>query len=506
MPDVPALSVSSRVDVIANARIGGEGRELLAHPDVEKDGLVDLWISGGRISDIAPAGNLRHRGTVLDAEGAWVVPGLRDHHVHALQAALFQDRASIGHAAGASEAARVAASVPVEQSGRRVLVGMRHAFWSDLPTLDALDEATGEVPTYIVNADLHSIWMNSAAFRREQIAPDPSGLVSEHAAFDVANTLNDVDAADADAALERAAARSAARGLVAFSDLEMGGQTDAWRRRGAAGWNLLRVASAVYPEHLDRVVAEGLETGDRLDESGLITVGALKFVGDGSLGTRTAATTAPYLDGERGAMNFELDRLVATITRAAGSGLASTVHAIGDIAVATALDAFALAGVPGRMEHAQLVAASDIPRFARLGIEASVQPQHALDDRDLTDSLWAGQTATPYPLRALSDAGANLLFGSDAPVSTLDPWVQIAAAVARTDDDRAAWQPEQAVDARTALAASTGGGSADPQVIEPGAVADLAIIAVDPLAASADQLRAMPVHATLLAGRVTHIS
>ncbi|MGO2470525.1 MAG: amidohydrolase family protein, partial [Microbacterium gubbeenense] len=238
----------------------------------------------------------------------------------------------------------------------------------------------------------------------------------------------------------------------------------------------------------------------------LITVGALKFVGDGSLGTRTAATTAPYLDGERGAMNFELDRLVATITRAAGSGLASTVHAIGDIAVATALDAFALAGVPGRMEHAQLVAASDIPRFARLGIEASVQPQHALDDRDLTDSLWAGQTATPYPLRALSDAGANLLFGSDAPVSTLDPWVQIAAAVARTDDDRAAWQPEQAVDARTALAASTAGGSADPQVIEPGAVADLAIIAVDPLAASADQLRAMPVHATLLAGRVTHIS
>ncbi|MGO1267228.1 MAG: amidohydrolase family protein, partial [Microbacterium gubbeenense] len=193
MPDVPALSVSSRVDVIANARIGGEGRELLAHPDVEKDGLVDLWISGGRISDIAPAGNLRHRGTVLDAEGAWVVPGLRDHHVHALQAALFQDRASIGHAAGASEAARIAASVPVEQSGRRVLVGMRHAFWTDMPTLDALDAATGEVPTYIVNADLHSIWMNSAAFRREQIAPDPSGLVSEHAAFDVANTLNDVD-------------------------------------------------------------------------------------------------------------------------------------------------------------------------------------------------------------------------------------------------------------------------------------------------------------------------
>lgn len=500
------MSVSSTVDVIANARIGGEGRELLAHPDVERDGPVDLWIAGGRISDIAPAGNLRHRGTVLDVEGAWVVPGLRDHHVHALQAALFQDRVSVERASGASEAALIAATASVEPSGRRVLVGMRHAFWSDQPALEKLDASTGDVPTYVVNGDLHSIWMNSAAFRREQILPDATGLVREQAAFDVANVLNDVDAAVADGALDRAAARSAARGLVAFSDLEMGWQTDAWRRRAAAGWDRLRVAFGIYPQYVERAITEGLATGDLLDAAGLITVGAVKFVGDGSLGTCTAATSAPYVGGARGAMNFELDKLVATITRAAGSGLASTVHAIGDIAVATALDAFALAGVPGRMEHAQLVAASDVPRFARLGVEASVQPQHAVDDRDLTDSLWANQTAMPYPLRALSDAGANLLFGSDAPVSILDPWVQISAAVGRTDDDRSAWQPEQAIDARTALAASTAGGSADPHVIRPGAVADLAIIGFDPLAATADQLRTMPVHATLLAGRVTHLS
>ena len=506
MPDVPAVSAGSTVDVVANVRIGGEGRELLAHPDVDRDGLFDLWISHGRVADIAPAGNLRRRGAVLDAEGAWTIPGLRDHHVHALQAALFLDRTSVAQAAGAAEALRTAVGAAPEADGRRVLVGMRHAFWHDAPSLARLDDATGQTPTYLVNGDLHSVWMNSAAFVREGFTPDPSGLVREQAAFDVCNALHDVDAAAADGALERMAVRAAARGIVAISDLEMGWQTDAWRRRAHAGWDLLRVASGIYPQHLARAIAQGLETGDALDGAGLVTVGAVKVVSDGSLGTRTAATGAPYRGGGRGAMNLGRDEIVETITRAAGAGLASTVHAIGDVAVTAALDAFALADVPGRIEHAQLVAASDVPRFARLGVEASVQPQHALDDRDLTDSLWADQQATPYPLRALGDAGANLLFGSDAPVSTLDPWVQIAAAVARTDDGRAAWRPEQAVDARTALAASTAGGSAHPHVIEPGTIADLAIVARDPLAATPDELRAMPVHATLLAGRLTHLA
>ena len=98
----------------------------------------------------------------------------------------------------------------------------------------------------------------------------------------------------------------------------------------------------------------------------------------------------------------------------------------------------------------------------RLGVGASVQPEHAVDDRDLTDSIWAEQTRLPYPLRALADTGANLLFGSDAPVSPLDPWAAMAAAIFRTRDGRPAWRPEQRVDAATALAASTHGGSTAP--------------------------------------------
>ena len=211
----------------------------------------------------------------------------------------------------------------------------------------------------------------------------------------------------------------------------------------------------------------------------------LKVITDGSLGTRTAACSHAYPGDphNHGLLTVDPATLVDLMTRATGAGLASAIHAIGDIANSHALDAFATTGAWGTIEHAQLVAHADIPRFGRLGVGASVQPEHAIDDRDLTDTIWAGQTAQPYPLRALADTGANLLFGSDAPVSPLDPWAAMAAAVFRTRDGRDPWQPHERVEAATALAASTHGGSAAGAALEPGDIADLALCASDPLAA-----------------------
>ncbi|WP_221584240.1 amidohydrolase [Microbacterium sp. G2-8] len=501
------MTRGSIVDVVANARIAGEGRDLLAHPDVARDGVWDLWLADGRIVDMAPAGAVRHRGQVLDAEGAWVVPGLWDHHVHFLQWSLASTRPSVEHATSPAEAAAFAARAAPHADGRRVLSRWREALWHDEPTRAVLDDATGDVPTYLLSVDVHAVWMNSAAFRREGIAPTDSGIVHEQVAFDVIDTLDDVDGAVADAAHHAAAERAAARGVVGIWDLEFGENHEPWRRRADGGWNGLRVFSNVYPDDLEGVIARGLETGDPLSDSPYVRLGMLKVVGDGALASRTAATSQDY-DGHahhRGALNTQPHEMVELVARAAGAGIATTIHAIGDVANAAALDAFARCAVPGRIEHAQLVGATDIARFARLDVDASVQPQHLVDDRDLTDHFWATQRAMPYPLRALRDSGANLLFGSDGPVSPLDPWIQMAAAVARTDDDRAAWRPEQALDARTALAASTEGGSAAPATIAPGQGADLAIVAQDPLACEAASLRAMPVHATMIAGRLTHV-
>ncbi|WP_156759634.1 amidohydrolase [Microbacterium karelineae] len=502
------MHIGENVDVIANARIAGEGRELLAHPLAARDGLFDLWMMRGRIADIAPARAIRARGAVLDAEGAWVVPGLWDHHAHVLQWALASTRPSVEHAGSAEEASARAAEIAPQPDGRRVLSRLAWALWTEEPTRAVLDAVTGHVPTYLLGVDVHSVWMNEAAFRREGIAPTESGLVREAIAFEVIDRLDDVEGSVADAAHADAARRAAARGVVGVWDLEFGENHAPWRRRADAGWDALRVFSNVYPDGLDAVLAQRLETGDPLSQNPLVRLGMLKVIGDGALASRTAATSHDY-DGHphhRGALAVTPAEMAELVARAAAGGIATTIHAIGDAANTAALDAFARCAVPGRIEHAQLLGATDIPRFARLGIDASVQPQHLVDDRDLADGLWASQPARPYALRDLRDAGANLLFGSDAPVSPLDPWIQMSAAVFRTDDDRDPWQPGQALDARTALAASTEGGSGDPAAIEPGAVADLAIVGHDPLAATRDELRAMPVNATMIAGRLTHVA
>ncbi|WP_137843429.1 amidohydrolase family protein [Microbacterium sp. 2FI] len=498
-----SLERGDRPDVIANARLTGADRV-----DPFGDDPVDIHLAEGLVVDIAPAGGLPRRGAVLDATGVWIVPGLWDHHVHVVQWALAAQREQLGGAAAAAEAAAIMSNAAVMPDGRRIGAGFRDAFWSDAPSLELLDAATGDVPTYLINADVHSVWLNSAALRREGFASD-TGMLVEDPAFEISRRLNAVDPAVADPLVARMAQDAAARGVVGLVDLDMAWNEEAWARRLRSGFETLRVEFGIYPDFLDRALAEGLQTGDvaRGSSSDLARVGSLKVITDGSLGTRTAACSHAYPGdpSNHGMLTVDPALLIELMTTATGAGLACAIHAIGDVANSHALEAFAVTGAWGTIEHAQLVAHADIPRFGRLGVGASVQPEHAIDDRDLTDSIWAGQTAQPYPLRALADSGANLLFGSDAPVSPLDPWAAMAAAVFRTRDGRAPWQPAQGVTAATALSASTRGGSLAGSTIEPGVVADLALCAHDPLIADEGQLRGMQVTATLLAGRLTHL-
>ncbi|MDT3317199.1 amidohydrolase family protein [Microbacterium sp. KSW4-11] len=496
-------SRGEQVDVIAGVRLTGAGRV-----DPFGDAPVDVHLRGGVITDIAPAGALPRRGVVVEGDGGWLVPGLWDHHVHTVQWALVAQRTPLGDVTDAVQAASVMGHSPVLDDGRRVGTGFRDALWPDTPSLRLLDEHTGEVPTYLINADVHSVWLNSAAFRRESIAPTADGILREGPAFEISRRLNDVDPAVSDRFVRDALDRAAARGVTGIVDLDMAWNADAWARRLDAGFDSLRVSFGVYPDLLDRAIAVGLATGDAVDPLGLVRMGSLKVITDGSLGTRTAACSHPYPDDPHntGVLTVAPDELVELMIRATGAGLSCAIHAIGDVANSHALDAFALTGATGTIEHAQLVAHADIPRFARLGVGASVQPEHAVDDRDLTDSVWAAQTALPYPLRALAESGANLLFGSDAPVSPLDPWAAMAAAVHRTRGGRDPWRPEQGLEAATALAASTAGGSATGSALEPGLTADLALIDRDPLAADDPGLRATRVGATTVAGRLSHIA
>lgn len=480
------------------------------------DAPVDVHVDGGVVRAIAPAGGLSDAGGVrrLDLDGRFLVPGLWDRHVHMAQWAMAARRIELGAVASAAAAAElVAASV---RTGADEVVGMgyRDGLWPDRQSVALLDRVAGDVPVVLVSGDLHSCWVNTAAARRHGLLDEAgeTGVLREEHCFRLVRELDDVADDVLDAWVADAARAAAARGVVGVVDYEMRWNRDDWARRAANGVDALRVRFGVYTQHLERAAEAGLRTGDPVEGSGgLVRVGGYKVITDGSLNTRTAWCVDPYPglgpdEHPYGVANVPYDELVPYLRRAGEIGLDPAVHAIGDRANERALDALEAVqpnGWRGRatIEHAQLLRHEDVARFAALGIVASVQPEHAMDDRDVADRYWAGRTDRAFMLRDLAAAGVELALGSDAPVATLDPWVAIAAAVGRTRDGREPWHPEQAVDVRVALAASTDGAGAD---VREGMTADLAVVDLDPTGASVDDLRRMPVALTLLAGRVTH--
>jgi predicted amidohydrolase YtcJ len=477
-----------------------------------REGLFDLTVADGRIAAITPAGGAVDGAPcdeTVGLDGRFIVPGLWDEHVHFTQWTLYRGRLDLSAARSAAEAAtlvrRHLGENGMPAAGPLVGVAFRDALWPDRASAALLDEAAAGHPVVLLSADVHTAWLNDAASRSVGVAIGEDGLVREDDAFVVQRALDGLPQAVVDAWAADAVNQAATRGVVGIFDLEMAWNRDVWLRRLAAGADALRVEFGVYPGDLDRAIAEGLRTGEPVGESGLLTVGFLKVLIDGSLNTRTAYCVDPYPDPDglphpHGLLTVSEADLEEVLRRSTRGGILPTVHAIGDAANRVALDVFERVGTAGRVEHAQLLTAEDLPRFARLGVTVSVQPAHAMDDRDIADHYWAGRTGRAFPFRSLVESGARLAFGSDAPVSPLDPWVGMAAAVFRTADERAAWHPEQAVSPQVALASSARGRTG----VAVGDVADLAVVELDPFAAPVDQLRTMPVAATLLAGRFTH--
>ncbi len=461
---------------------------------------VDLLLRDGVIAAIAP--RLEDAAEAVDLDGRHVVPGLWDAHVHLNQWALALRRFEVGAAESAAEAAAIAATYRARAEEGQTLVGygFRDGLWPDAPSRELLDAATGAHPVVLVSGDLHAAWANSAACARYGLTT-PTGLVRETEAFALVRELDAVDDAVLDRWAGEAALTAAARGVVGVVDMEMRWSRDAWLRRIAGGQRSLRVDAAVYPQDIARATALRLPSGALVEGGeGLLAVGPAKIITDGSLNTRTAYCADPYagLDADpHGVLTVPHDDLVDHLRLAQRAGLRPAVHAIGDRANTLALDAFEAVGVGGSIEHAQLLADDDVPRFAALGVVASVQPEHAMDDRDVAEHYWPGRTERAFALRALLDAGAELVLGSDAPVAPLDPWVAMDAAVTRSRDGRGAWHGEQAIARAEALAAS---------VRSSVAVGERADLAVLDAAFDAHPLRTMPVAATLLGGRFTHRS
>ena len=481
--------------------------------------LVDIVIEGERIAEIVPAGTALHDDhEVIDLDERVVIPGLWDEHVHFTLWAQHRRRISLAGVTSAAQAATTMGEAVAANSSSPspdpivVGAGYRDGLWSDEKTTALLDQATGDTPVILISVDVHSAWVNTATLRHFGVTGhDQDGVITEREWFDLARRANDFDNATLDEWALDAARHAASRGVVGIVDLEMRYNAPDWVRRASAvgGRYPLRVECGVYPDDLDRAVSEGLRSGQELAPG--ITVGPFKIITDGSLNTRTAHCVEPYLTvspPEYGAMNFPPEDIASILQKAQSAGFWLAVHAIGDEANRIILDIFEEHGLRGRIEHAQLVRDSDFGRFQELGIVASVQPEHAVDDRDVTDVYWADRADRAFALRRLVDSGAQLVLGSDAPVSPLDPWVSIAAAVTRTRDGREPWHREQALTLEEALSFSY------RSRIEPSEPADIAVLDADPrwlmdalqgdMGKASDALRTLPVALTVCAGEVTH--
>jgi predicted amidohydrolase YtcJ len=386
--------------------------------------------------------------------------------------------------------------------------GFRDGLWPDRPERWMLEQnCPPDQPIALISNDLHTAWLNRAALHRVGLADHPTGLLREHECFSAVNRLSAVDPVVTDRWVTAAIRAAAARGVTSFLDFESGGNLGDWQRRAGAAALQARVIGAVYPAQLAETIEEGLRTGSVVPGTGgLVTVGPVKMFMDGSLNTRTALCQYPYpermpADQQYGLLETDPGALEELMRHAWSHGLHTAVHALGDRANRIALDVFDLVGSAGRIEHAQLVDVADLPRFARPGLTLGVQPTHATDDRDVADRHWAGHTHRAFAYADLLKAGARLEIGSDAPVSPMDPWLGIAAAVTRTGaDERAPWHPEQAISLSAALRAASGGRSA----VALGDVADLLLCDEDPADLDPRELRTVPVAATLLGGAWTH--
>lgn len=468
--------------------------------------LVDIVIEEGRIAQITPPGRSDAAGEVVDVDGRYVGPGLWDAHVHFTQWVIRSRRLDLTGTANADEVLAVVRRALESDAPRTdgVLIGygFRDGLWPAPPSLAAFDAVAPNDPVVLVSGDLHCAWVNSAGAARLGMTLDETGLILEGDWMRAQHRLDEV-AHLSPAAYREVADAAARRGVVGIVEYEIADNLGDWRTRIDAGVTSLRVDAAVWPDRLEETIAAGLRTGDVLHDSGLLQMGRLKVVVDGSLNTRTAWCWDPYpgLDPSHphacGMESVPMPELRRLLERARGAGIEAAVHAIGDRANSEVLDVFGALGMQGIIEHAQFVREDDFARFAPLGLIASVQPEHAMDDRDVADRFWAGRTDRAFAFGSLHRAGAALRLGSDAPVSPLDPWQALASATVRSRGDREPWHPEQRLDLGVAMESSS------RTRLAVGEPADLVVFDRDPAACTRDELRDMPVSATLLGGRFT---
>jgi predicted amidohydrolase YtcJ len=475
-----------------------------------------------------------------DLQGATVIPGLIDAHVHwELTSRALRDVDLFAVPSKQEALDRIAKAVATNKSGWILGRGWAQAMWEGgaFPTAADLDAITGNIPTYLAARSGHGAWVNTAAMKIAGITdstPDPkggviqrdangkaTGILLEDAIKLVSALVPDPTSADLADMMEDAQKLAWQQGLTGLHDFDNPTAFEAMQilhEQGRLGLRIVKQINAPFIHHAyDLRIRSGF--GDDW-----LRIGGLKIFSDGALGTRTALMIAPY-EGEPenyGVVVTDAEEMVGLVSEASRRGLASTIHAIGDKAVHDVLNVFETVrgeeqqrGIhPSerrhRIEHVQVIHPDDVGRLAALDIIASMQPIHGTADYQMADQYWGARSAYSYNPRLQLDAGAILAFGSDAPVEPFDPLKGIHAAVTRRREDGSpgpeGWYPaakltmEETLHGFTQGAAYAGGMEDRQGRIAPGYFADVVALDRDLFTISPDDILKTRVLGTMVGG------
>ena len=521
--------------VIVNARIWtGDARRPWADA---------VAVRGDRIAAVGSSAEVRKMSagatTVIDAKGQLLVPGFHDAHVHFIDGGFRLASVQLRDARTPAEfVARIKAFAATVPKGTWISGGdWDHERWGgQLPERAWIDSVTPDHPVWVNRLDGHMSLANGAALRAAGVtratrdvdggtivrdaSGEPTGILKDNASWLVDQHVPAPSADQNDRALAAAMRYVAEQGVTSVHNMGSWEDLATFERAHAAGSMITRVYAVVplasWARLRDTVAARG--RGDAW-----VRIGGLKGFVDGSLGSHTAAFLEPFTDApaDTGLLVNTPQDLHDWTSGADRAGLQVLVHAIGDRAIRLQLDVFArVAQQDGprdrrfRIEHAQHIAPSDIPRFAQLGVIPSMQPYHAIDDGRWAEKvIGAERIRTTYAFRSLRDAGARLAFGSDWFVAPPTPLEGIYAAVTRrTLDDRnpGGWVPEQKISVDDALRAYTINGAYasfeenDKGSIERGKLADFTMIDRDITRIAPETIRDAHVTMTIVGGRVVY--
>ena len=533
----PAPQDVSAVDVVYHGGsiwTGVAGAERAAALAI-RDGIIVYAGSSEEALARAGAGTVR-----VDLGGAFVVPGFVDNHTHFLSGGFGLAGVELRDAATPEEfAGRIAAFAATLPDGRWILNGdWDHELWGGtLPDRTWIDEATAATPVFVTRLDGHMGLANSRAMELAGVSAETTspaggeivrdadgratGIFKDTAMDLIGAAITPLSASEYDRALDAAQRHALALGVTQIHDMAGDGwrSLEAFRRAHDDGRLAVRVYSFV-PLADWRRMAEYVESHGRGDER--LRWGAVKGFVDGSLGSTTAWFYEPYDDAPatRGFAITDLEELKADIAGADAAGLHVAVHAIGDRANDWLLAAYSeIAGAETarrrfRVEHAQHLSRAAIARFAALGVIASMQPYHAIDDgRWAEKRIGPERIRTTYAFADLLAAGATLTFGSDWTVAPLDPLVGVYAAVTRRTLDGAnpdGWVPDQKITVEHALGAYTAANAyagfreATAGTLEAGKAADFVVLSADLFAIDPVAIPEVTVLATVIAGEAVY--